>query len=116
MSRPTSRRRQARYPLVVLPRGTRLELDAFAARAGVHPELVRRLVALGLLEAVRDANGDLSLAPDQLATLARIRRLRAGLQLNYAGLGLVIDLLDRIQRLENALRTQQGRRSQLPWT
>jgi hypothetical protein len=116
MSRPSSRPRQVQYPIMVLPRGTRLELESFAARAGVHPELVRRLVALGLLDADRDANGGLWLAPDQLAALARIRRLRAGLQVNYAGLGLVIDLLDRIERLELALRTQRGRRSQLPWT
>jgi chaperone modulatory protein CbpM len=50
-----------------------------------------------------------------LAQLARIRRLRAGLQVNYAGLGVVIDLLDRIQRLEDALRKQRPVRSQ-PWT
>ncbi|MDT4893449.1 MAG: chaperone modulatory protein CbpM [Pseudonocardiales bacterium] len=116
MSRPTRRPTGTRYPLTVLPRGSRLELEAFAARGGVHPELVQRLVALGLLEAARDADGRLWFAPDQLAALARIRRLRAGLQLNYAGLGLVVDLLDRIERLERALRTQRGRRSQFPWT
>jgi hypothetical protein len=34
---------------------------------------------------------------------------------NYAGLGVVIDLLDRIHRLEDALRKQRPVRSQ-PWT
>ena len=29
--------------------------------------------------------------------IARIQRLRAGLALNYAALGLVLDLLDRIE-------------------
>ncbi|MGZ6868668.1 MAG: chaperone modulator CbpM, partial [Blastococcus sp.] len=44
------------------------------------------------------------LAPAQLTTVARIQRLRAGLCLNYAGIGLVLDLLDRIADLEAALR------------
>jgi hypothetical protein len=43
-------------------------------------------------------------APGQLAVVARIQRLRAGLGLNYASIGLVLDLLDRITALEAALR------------
>jgi chaperone modulatory protein CbpM len=87
-----------------LVRVARLSLDSFAARAGMHPELVRRFVALGLLEPFRDATGRLWFAAPQLRTVARIQRLRAGLSVNYAALGLVIDLLDRIEVLEAALR------------
>jgi chaperone modulatory protein CbpM len=103
---------------------TRLPLERFARRAGVHPELVRRFVALGLVEAVRDRAGELWLDPAELATVARVQRLRAGLSLNYASIGLVLDLLDRIEELEAALRARglvvsarAGRtgRSQ-PWT
>jgi hypothetical protein len=65
---------------------------------------VRRLVALGLLEAERDAGGRLWLAPRELATVARIQRLRAGFSINYAAVGLVLDLLDRIEELQTALR------------
>ena len=57
---------------------------------------MRRFVALGLLEATRDAAGELWFAPTQLAAVARLQRLRAGFALNYAALGLVVDLLDRI--------------------
>lgn len=94
------------YPLA---RPVRLSLDSFAIRAGVHPELVRRWVALGLLEATRDATGRLWFAPGQLRVLARMRRLRAGLSVNYAALGLIIDLLDRIEVLEAALRRAGAR-------
>jgi hypothetical protein len=61
-------------------------------------------VALGLLEAERDRAGGLWLAQAELATAARIQRLRAGFSLNYAAVGLVLDLLDRIEELEAALR------------
>jgi hypothetical protein len=97
-----------------LVRTSRLELDAFARVVGTHPEHIRRLIALGLLEAGRDASGRLWLAPDQAAAFARIQRLRAGFAVNYAALGLVIELLDRIAALETALRTNaQGDRT---WT
>jgi chaperone modulatory protein CbpM len=91
-----------------------LDLPSFARASGLHPELVRRLVALGLLAAARDAAGELWFAPPPLAAAARLQRLRAGLGLNYSALGLVMDLLDRIAELEAALRkrTPGGR----PWT
>jgi chaperone modulatory protein CbpM len=87
-----------------LVRADELDLRSFAAAAGLHPELVRRLVALGILDASCDCSGDLWFAPGQLAVVARIQRLRAGLGLNYASIGLVLDLLDRITALEAALR------------
>jgi pimeloyl-ACP methyl ester carboxylesterase len=84
-----------------------LSLDAFAQAAALHPDLVRRYVALGLLEATADGRGGLWLAPNQLAAVARIQRLRSGFALNYAALGLVVDLLDRIAELERR-RPRQG--------
>ena len=81
-----------------------LDLDTFARVAGLHPELVRRFVALGLLEASTRTDASLWFAPSQLAAAARLQRLRAGFSLNYAALGVVVDLLDRIAALESALR------------
>ncbi len=85
-------------------RAPRLDLEEFAAAAGLHPELVRRLVALGLLDAGRDAAGRMWFTRSQLAQVGRVQRLRAGFALNYAATGLVIDLLDRIAALEAAMR------------
>ena len=90
-----------RYALV---RAGRMSLDELGRAAGLHPELIRRLVALGLVDAYRDQAGALWFSPAQLAVLARVQRLRAGLALNYAAIGLVADLLDRIAALEAALR------------
>ena len=91
-------------------RVTGLSLDEFAAAAGLHPDLVRRLVALGLLDAASDAAGRLWFPRSQLAAVARVQRLRA--------VGLVTDLLDRIALLETALRASRspGRSSWTPIT
>jgi chaperone modulatory protein CbpM len=88
-----------------LVRPVRLDLEAFARATATHPDLIRRLVVLGLVDADRDAAGRLWFSPDQVPVVARIQRLRAGFALNYAAVGLVIDLLDRITALETALRS-----------
>jgi hypothetical protein len=107
------------------PAGNLLDLQSFAAAAGLHPEFVVRLVNLGLIEPSpgagpgpgaspppgpgHGATDELWFSPAQLAVVARIQRLRSGLALNYAALGVVIDLLDRVTELETALRKRGGR-------
>jgi hypothetical protein len=78
--------------------------EEFARYCGLHPELVRRFVALGLVPAVRDQDGALWFTPRAIAEVARLQRLRAALPVNWAALGLVADLLDRITELETLLR------------
>jgi DNA-binding transcriptional MerR regulator len=87
-----------------LARRRLLSLDTFARVCGLHPDYVRRLVALGLLEPTSDAGGELWFPPAQLAAAARLQRLRAGFGLNHAALGLVVELLDRIDVLERNRR------------
>ncbi|MEV5333329.1 chaperone modulator CbpM [Streptomyces werraensis] len=113
-SRPTApASSRVRYALVPVPR---LSLQTVARRSGVHPDLIRRFVALGLVEADRDASGGLVFEPTAPAALARVQRLRTGLCLNYTSIGLVLDLLDRISMLEAALRRAGTRRETPPWT
>ncbi|MFJ1735636.1 chaperone modulator CbpM [Streptomyces sp. NPDC088254] len=113
-SRPTAPApTRVRYALVPVPR---LSLQTVARRSGVHPDLIRRFVALGLVEAERDASGGLVFEPTAPAALARVQRLRTGLCLNYTSIGLVLDLLDRISMLEAALRRAGTRRETPPWT
>lgn len=98
------------YSLIPSPRPgrVRLRLDVFARATGTHPDLVRRLVALGVVEAERDQAGELSFASDEVGALARVQRLRAGFALSYAAVGLVTDLLDRIAVLEARARRSRG--------
>jgi hypothetical protein len=77
----------------ILPRSRHRRI---AAASGLHPELVDRFVTLGLLAPRADEAGDLWFQPGDVATVARIQRLRAGFGLNYAAIGLVLDLLDRL--------------------
>jgi hypothetical protein len=77
---------------------TSVEIAVLAREAGIHPELARRLVALGAVQPGTRT------AP---ARLARIARLRRDLGLNYAGAILVCELLARIDRLEARLRAYE---------
>jgi DNA-binding transcriptional MerR regulator len=99
--------------IYALTRPVRLSLDAIADRTGLHPQLIRRFVAMSLIPAATDSSGRLWFAPETVATVARIQRLRAGLSLNYSAIGLVLDLLDRIDVLEAEVRRV---RSERRWT
>ncbi len=108
-----------RHPTVTaLVRPTGLSLDGFARASGLHPDLVVRFVNLGLLDATTDTRGHLRFASGQLRRADRIQRLHRDLSLNYGALGLVLDLLDRIDHLEAVLRHRPGpqRGTTRPWT
>lgn len=91
-------------------------VDSLAQASGLHPEMVVRLVDLGLLDAWLDGRGRLLFSPSQVARAGRIQRLREGLAVNYAALGLVLDLLDRVESLEGALRRANQAERKHPWT
>ena len=82
-----------------------MRLDAFARRSGLHPDMVSPLVALGLLRCQPDAGGELWFTPSELAFVARFRA--PGWDLNYAAIGLVLDLLDRIEGPETTSRSRR---------
>jgi chaperone modulatory protein CbpM len=74
---------------------TLVAVTSLGRPAGVHPELVRRFVRLGLID-----EGD----PGSAELLARAARLRRDLGLGYAGAVMACRLLDRIEELEARLR------------
>ncbi|WP_250282217.1 chaperone modulator CbpM [Frankia sp. CiP1_Cm_nod2] len=93
-----------------------LDLDAFCVAAHLHPDLVRRLVTLGLLDAEIDPAGHYTLAVTAVARAGRIERLRRDLGITYTATGVVLDLLDRIDELERLLRARPARGEVHPWT
>jgi hypothetical protein len=102
--------------MTTLMRPLRLDLESFARACGTDPQYIRRLVALGLIAADQDISGGLWFLPAQVGSVGRIRRLRAAFPLNYASLGLVCDLLDRIAALESAMQHRSRRLGDRSWT
>jgi chaperone modulatory protein CbpM len=99
-----------RAALLVLRRRSEprpLELEALAREAGLHPEVVRRFVALGLLEPLPGSSGPPRFPSDAAARLARASRLRRDLSLNYAAAVFATELLARIDDLEARLRVYE---------
>jgi hypothetical protein len=104
MASPSRARRSRGTQLVSRRRGL-VTIDTLAREAGVHPEIARRFVSLGLL----DPRGGTSAAPlfalADAPLISRAMRLRRDLAVNYAGAVLASELLVRIEDLERRLRT-----------
>lgn len=84
--------------------GPCVDLEGLAREAGVHPDLARRFVALGLIEPASGTAAAPMFSRDAAATLARASRLRRDLGVGYAGAVLACELLARIDVLERRLR------------
>ena len=83
-----------------------LKLSEVAGRCMVHPGLIHRFVRLGLVDPV-----DLHDEPEQwlfesqvVPQINKIMRLRNELGINYSGIGVILDLLERIDFLESRIR------------
>lgn len=85
-----------------------LTLTETARNARVHPGLVERMVDLGLIEP-EQTSPELLFNPAAVAEVKRAWRLRNELGVNWAGVGLVLDLLERIRQLERELERRQER-------
>jgi DNA-binding transcriptional MerR regulator len=93
--------------------------DVLARNAGVHPEILRRFVQLGLLEPRGGTRSAPLFSPQDAFLLARAMRLRRDLGVNYAGAVLASELLARIDELEQRLRAgaaTQTEQEVIAWT
>ena len=77
-----------------------LTLDALASRADIHPVLLERFVEMGLLEPVESEGPTLLFDWSAIVRVRTIRRLRQNLGINLAGVGVVLELVDRLRSLE----------------
>lgn len=83
--------RATEYQLVVVRPRDLMSIEDIAMNAGVHPEIVRRFVEFGLIEPVEGMMFD----PSTVHRVRVIQRLRCDLGVNLAGIGVILDLLDR---------------------
>jgi len=79
-----------------------LTLFEAAGQAQVHPELLEKMVDLGLIEP-EQTQPQMLFAPQVVGDICRAMRLHYQLGVNWAGVGLVMDLLERISDLESEL-------------
>ena len=87
-----------------------LTLSEVAYRCGLHPDLIERLVRIGLIDYVeRDAHGEVLFHIDVIPLLRRILRLRNHLGVNYAGIGVILELMARIDSLENHIQELESK-------
>lgn len=85
-----------------------VELESLAREAGLHPELVRRFVQLGLLEPMPGPWRTARFPRDAAARLARASRLRRDLSLSFSSAVFATELLTRIDELEARLRVYES--------
>jgi hypothetical protein len=86
-----------------------VEIDVLAREAGLHPDLVRRFLRLGLLDQIGGSARSPLFPRDAAARLALAARLRRDLGLSYAGAILAAELLARIDDLEERLSRYEPR-------
>jgi DNA-binding transcriptional MerR regulator len=73
-----------------------------ARLARLHPEMVDKLVDWGLIEPVK-WEPKLLFPETAVPRIWRIMRLRRDLGINWSGIGVVLDLLDKIDELEREI-------------
>ena len=84
---------------------SRYTLTEVAYRAGLHPELIDKFIRLGLIEfSDRTDDGELLFDSEVIPLIRRILRLRNELGVNYAGVGVILELTARLDALEARIR------------
>jgi len=78
-------------------------IEEIAKRANMSQSSVRRYVKLGLITPVNKERGCYLLKETAVSRIARIQRLKRDLGVNLSGIGIILDLLDRIENMERQL-------------
>src|SRR5215470_11014033 len=85
-------------------RRTLMSLEDAARRLGLHPDIVRHFLEFGLLEPAEVTGGEIMLDAVALRRIGVIQHLRYDLGINLAGIGVILELLDRIDALQRGGR------------
>ena len=89
---------------VVLDTEVTLTLTEFCSACGVEIDLVRDMVAEGVIEARRPESGDWLFSGTSLVRAQRARRLGRDLQVIWRGAALALDLMEELEQHERRLR------------
>ena len=85
-----------------------LTLHDLALHAGMHPNLVERLLEFGLIAPVSQDDTQL-FDPSTVSRLRTITRLRKTLGVNLAGISVILDLVDKLCTLQRENKDLRNR-------
>lgn len=86
-----------------------LSLEDLALAAGLHPDMVGRLVEYGLLETSAGASGSALFPASSVERLRSIMRLKSDLGVNLAGIAVILDMRERLVGLQAELARLRAR-------
>ncbi len=75
----------------------------------VHPQTLRLYERLGLIQPQREASKNRLYSQADIERLQQIQRLTQDLGVNLAGVEIILDLLDKMQRLHEEMELEMER-------
>ena len=86
----------------------RLTLEGLSEKTGLHPTLIEQFVEYGLIEPAERMGARLLFDIECVVRVRKIERLRHDLGANLASVAVILDLLDRISRLDKEIERLQS--------
>lgn len=80
-----------------------LTLEELADTVGLHPELVEKFIDFGLVEPAAATGSHPFFSVSSVERLRRIIRLRRDLGVNLAGIGVILEMRERMENLQREL-------------
>ena len=105
MSRPNDP--EPNLPLYEPEDDSAYSLEIVARIAGVSTETILHYTEQGLIPSRPDSGKSPVFDDQALLTLRRIEQLRSTCEANTAGLKLILELMDQVDRLKTALRSRR---------
>jgi len=104
-----SKKEYTKFPVVVTGDGSGLpflRLREIATRCMIQPDLVSHFVRFGLVDPIEWTENpeEWRFESQTVLLIQKIIRLQSDLEINYAGIGVILELLDRIETLEKRIR------------
>jgi DNA-binding transcriptional MerR regulator len=85
----------------------RVTLEVLAEQTRVHPQRILDYVEFGLLDPCERVGERLFFASTAVVRLRRIERLRLDLGVNLTGISIILDMRERLQRLQRELERKE---------
>lgn len=93
-----------RYPIIIHQHWDHLlSLEELACAANIHPQIVRHFLEYGLIEPTEQVGTHLLFDGNLIPRLRTIQRLRMDMGVNFAGIAVILDLMEKVQQLQHEL-------------